>query len=337
MVVQGAATKAGIRSRLAFAAAIVLGCACMWPSTSDAFVGCKYSAGELRVFATAEDDNLTISREGEEINLVAESDEYGDGPSILLACRGGDPSVTNTDHISIEDSLASVLLDLGPGPLAPGATPEADGTSEIEITATPREPPAFLLVAGSDGADTINLGRTASGALGANLNAAAEPTPDADLELVGRQFVTVLGRRGADSISGQGGPGFTGPFGAALFMSGDDGNDTLTGGPRFDFIYDGDGRDRVVGSLGREYVISGEGRDRIATGPGADLVYSRDRGGKPDRVNCGGGPDQFVSHDGAKGGSCKVVTARHARFHLTTIQIIGLYTALFADDLTGGD
>ena len=73
-----------------------------------------YSVGEIR-------------RHGAQIEVR----EQGEGPA---RCSGDAPTVHNTDTIKIVlVDVSFVDLDLGGGAFAPGATPEAEGASEIEI------------------------------------------------------------------------------------------------------------------------------------------------------------------------------------------------------------
>jgi Ca2+-binding RTX toxin-like protein len=293
----------GLCARLAFAAALALACACLWPSASEAFVGCARSGTTLAVFATTEDDQVRIIRGGDAINLVA-GDEYGDS-EILLACSGGAATVTNTDTITIEDgSLFGVQIDLSNGQFAPGATAEPDGASEIEFKATTAAKFEVLSVVGSPGADTIDLGRTTTGRLGVNLNPAAEAgSPDPDLEFDGPGIPLISGRRGADVIRGQGVGGFAGPYDTRLVAAGGAGGDVIAGGTGSNVLLGGDGRDRLFGSNRRDVLLPEGGRDRAFTGGGNDLVYAEEDG--RDKINCAGGRDLAVLDPGDKGRSCR--------------------------------
>jgi len=297
---------------------VTAGFAAVWPAASSAYVGCTHSAGTLRVFATTDEDRVTVSRGGDAINVIGK-DQGGD-LSILLACSGGDPTVTNTDLIAIEnaetDFSVGAMIDLGGGPLAPGATPEADGSSEIEISARATGSYGLLGVSGGPGADAFDLGRSAGGALAVNLNAEAETeAPDPDLELVGREMLIVFGRKGADQIRAQGTPGFSGPFGAAFVGVGGQGADTIGGGTRLNLLRGGGGRDRLFGSVGRDLVLAGGGADRVVTGPGADLVLAK--GGGRDKVNCGGGLDLALIDRDDKGRSCRRDDLRGVKLELS--------------------
>jgi serralysin len=290
---------------LLICAAVALCCAAFWPASSHAFVGCTHSGGTLTAYGTGEEDQLTIVRGGDAINVVAEG---GGGPDILLGCVGGAATVFNTDLIAVENGEGeydvSATIDLSGGPFAPGATPEADGFSEIEITARPTGSYGTLGIAGTPGADALDLGRTASGALGANLNPGAEAaSPDPDLELTGREMAIVFAGGGRDLIRAQGAPGFAGAWGGALVAVGGPGADVIAGGTRLNYFRGGAGDDRLFGSVGRDLFLPQKGRDRVVLGAGADIVVGKD--GEPEKFNCGGGRDLALIDSRDKGRSCK--------------------------------
>ena len=277
------------------------------------------------MFATTDDDRITVVRSGDAIFVLAGS-EYGDSPEILLGCVGGAPTVHNTDLVSIEnaptDFSSSVEIDLSSGLLAPGATPEPDGSSEIEIRAKATGDYGILGISGTPGPDAVDLGQTPSGGFGINLNPAAEASPDVDVELVGPEFPVILGRDGADTIRAQGTPGFAGPYGAPFFASGGRGNDLIAGGTAFNFFRGGKGRDALFGSVNKDVVLPELGRDRAVTGPGPDRVIAGE--GDRDRVNCGGGKDQAVLDREDKGNSCQRRNPRELRVELTEPQEAGV-------------
>lgn len=319
--------RTGIARRLrhlASALPVALACAALWPSASQAFVGCTHSGTTLGVFATTDDDRVTVLRSGQAIFVLAGGDF---GPHILLACVGGAPTVQNTDLISVEngpsDFAPSVTIDLSAGPMAPGATPEPDGTSEIEIRANATGRYGVFAIRGTEGSDTFHLGTTASGAPGINLNPAEETAnPDADVEFAGRQLPVLFGRGGADTLAAQGAAGFAGPWTAPLFAAGGDGADAMGGGTGFNFFLGGDGRDRLFGSRGKDIFLPDAGRDRVATGAGPDAVVADE--GNRDKINCGGGKDIALLDPDDKGASCKRVRGRGFNPELTEQQDAGI-------------
>src|SRR5688572_19608735 len=127
-------------------------------------------------------ETATIGRTGDDITL--------DG----AACGGA--TVANTDTIAITTTGVPIeaVIDLTGGPLAPGLTPEADG-SEIEITINLPTGTPTLRILGSSGVDRI-----VAGASGINLNS-DETTADADVTITGTPVVVIDGRDGDDVIS----------------------------------------------------------------------------------------------------------------------------------------
>src|SRR5919201_4230830 len=140
----------------------------LWPAAvAQAAVSCSFDALTGTVSVTfAHGDVPTISRLGDAIAV--------DG----VAC--GTATVTNTDSIDVAfaDDFDSdtVVVDLAGGPLAPGATDEGDGSSEIEIEITGGDGSFDTLrIIGSSGPDGFT-----TDFLAVNLNA-GETVVDADV------------------------------------------------------------------------------------------------------------------------------------------------------------
>jgi hypothetical protein len=168
-------------------------------------------------------------------------------------------NVTNTDKIQIfrdgVNAPGGLDIDMTQGQFGPGATPESDGSSEIEIavTDTSSNPLGFtnvLRVIGSTGSDTIV----------ANMNGAVNFGNDFDLPDVtyaGAEFapfaVEVHGGPGNDRIRGA---GLARQGNVTLF--GEDGNDTLTGGPENDRLLGGVGDDRLASVDGFGESVDGD-------------------------------------------------------------------------------
>jgi RTX calcium-binding nonapeptide repeat (4 copies) len=257
----------------------------------------------VTVFLTAEDDSVVITRFGDQIAVV--TGPGGDG-EVLVPCSGGTPTIANTDLVAVQQSPAAgfslIAIDIRSGALAPGATPEADGTSEIEVSVSMAGDDSFLIVQATDAPETIQAGTTASGAAGLNLNAAGEPTPDPDIELVAGALMFVSGGGGADTISGQGGSGFAGPLQTALLGAfGEGGRDLLVAGPAGALLSGGGNPDRLIGSDRRDYLQGGNGKDVLLAGRARDEVSAVD--GRRERIRCGRGKDEGVvdRKDNAKG------------------------------------
>ncbi len=297
-VIAGGSIHAGRFTKLLLAAAAgALACVALWPASSQAFVSCNYSGGTVTVGLNETDDAVRIARGGDAINVIA-TGAFGEGPSILLNCAGGGATVTNTDLIAVEAAatarFGTVTFELGGGPLAPGATAEADGTSEIEVRANLFARSDFLDVTGTGLADVIHMGTLPNGATGINLNAAAEAAPDADIEATAADGVGLAAGAGNDVLLGRGAPGFAGPVSrrVAIGAIGGPGRDQLIAGRGPLFALGEGGRDRILGSQSPDFLEAGKGRDLIKAGRGRDLVITAE-GGR-DRVNCGAGNDLAV-------------------------------------------
>lgn len=145
------------------------------------------------VVAVTDGGVATIARSGEAVTV--------DG----IACQTA--TVTNTDLIQIElpgiSEAETVVVDLSAGPLAPGATDEGDGSSEIELEVELDGAPIgtfdMLQIVGSGGADTIDVQQDFS----VNLNA-DEETYDDDVAILGDGELELLGGDGNDLLSLEG-------------------------------------------------------------------------------------------------------------------------------------
>jgi hypothetical protein len=303
-----------IRRRLTLLSLTVLGAALLWPASSHAFVACSHSSGELTVNMTASDDSVTFQRFGDQIAVLTGSSldvyggyddygDYGDGETqILIPCTGGIPTVANTDHIGVVQSpkaeFGSVTIDESAGPFAPGATPEGDGTSEIEFGLNLPGRLSSVGVLGTDSPETFSFGTLPSGAPGANLNAGEEQpaNADADLEAPGSRYFIVDAEGGNDVVSGLGGPGLAGPLRTAFVIAdGGAGNDLLQAGPLGAELEGDEGSDTVIGSPRKDFLEGGSGKDKIFAGKGSDRVFAVDR--KKDYVVCGPGKRDYVVDD----------------------------------------
>jgi RTX calcium-binding nonapeptide repeat (4 copies) len=285
------------RQRLLLLALPILCGAMLWPASSQAFVACSDSGGELTVNLTADDDSVTFQRFGSQIAVLTGSsldedyEDYDEETQILIPCTGGTPTVDNTDHVTVVQSPGAdfgiVTIDASAGPLGPGATSESDGTSEIEFTLNLPGRNSGALVGTTDASEVVQMGTLASGAPGVNVNATNSSDPE--VEAIGADGLIVFAQGGNDVVTGLGGPGFAGPlrgtFGGAI---GGPGNDLLIAGPVTGSELDGDeGKDKLVGSPRQDYLSGGPGKDRLIAGRGNDRITALDR--RKDRVICGGG------------------------------------------------
>src|SRR5688572_23129359 len=169
-------------------------------------------------------ETATIGRTGDDITLNG------------VACGGA--TVANTDTIAVTTTgvATEIAIDLTGGPLAPGLTPEADG-SEIEITVNVSTGTPTLRILGSTAVD-----RLVAGASGINLNA-DETTADVDVTITGAPGLVIDGGDGDDILSLAGGAGTgTGREGSLL---GQAGNDLLLAGVAGSTFDGGLGTDEV--------------------------------------------------------------------------------------------
>lgn len=205
---------------------LALALSLLWPAAvARAAVSCSFDGGTGIVSVSfAHGDVPTISRLGDAIAV--------DG----VAC--GTATVANTDSIEVafadDPDSDLVVVDLTGGLLAPGATDEGDGSSEIEIQITGGDGSFDTLrIVGTSGPDAF-----ATSFLAVNLNA-GETVIDPDIAV-------------NDTIS--------------LELIGGDGDDELSL-DRFDAfalatLLGGEGDDRLYGRLGGDDVLdAGPGRD----------------------------------------------------------------------------
>jgi Ca2+-binding RTX toxin-like protein len=298
------------RRRLTLLALTVVGAALAWPASSQAFVACTVSGTELSVNLTADDDSVTFQRFGDQIAVLTGSslDEYGDDygyggdTQILIPCSGGTPTVTTIDKVSVMQSpsadFGTVTVDQIAGPFSPGATPEADGSPEIEFGLNLPGRDSIVLIGGTDASETFQTGTLPSGAAGVNMNAGAEQpaAADPDVEAPGAREIVVFAQGGNDAVSSAGGPGFVGPLrGGFESADGGAGNDVLLAGPNGSALDGEEGADTLIGSSREDFIYGGSGKDKIHSGRGNDRILSVDR--KKDVVACGGGHRDNVIGD----------------------------------------
>ncbi len=241
---------------------------------------CGVEFGTLKIDSNGAD--FTIARQGNRI-VVARG-------SQPVACSGPAASVDTIDRV-YGTGGDIITLDLRDGALEPGATPEADGSDEIEIRLAVTTPVILL----DDRARHVALGEGDDDAiidldLERTVNAAEAdvrvpiPTPfQASIEL----------RAGSgDDVISAGGAFFDLALRQHLLAFGGAGDDRLTG-PDWDggLLAGGAGRDRLAGGRGEDFLLGGGGGDRVRAGRGPDWVLP---GGGADRADCGRGRDIFT-------------------------------------------
>jgi hypothetical protein len=256
-------------------------------------VRCKVAGAELRVSGGG---YVQMTRSAQRIVLTRRGEP--------VACAGGSPTVRNIDRIEIRDTKR-LVVDLTEGPLAPGATDEGDGSSEIEIDISEVRFGAEVRL-GENG-DRVLLGALGERRAGINLNAGLEDPDTADPDITGRLHDSaapipielppigpvggLFAGDGDDVISANGGPGFDGPYPAYAAFFGRGGNDHLTVVTPDGLIggaFGGAGDDTLRGGPGTDYLIAGTGLDRFEAGRGSDVV---DTGNGWDKGDCGPGRD----------------------------------------------
>jgi len=266
--------------------------------TSCAYVGAPSNVLTVSVTGASE---AVITRRGQEIT----AGEYGDPPE---PCAGATPTVSNTDTIHVlfsGDNGPVAEVQLANGLLAPGATAEDVGASEIEILVS-GEGSGFRIV-GTSGDDRFRWGPAGANP-GLNINPADAGDQDVDVMVLGGTTAALLYAEGGacdDTITGDpisrdgyvyayGGPGNdvlttpAGNVGAVLY--GGAGNDVITGSASNDVLRGDAGHDRIAGRAGADNITGGTGRDRITGGAGRDLIKVHDSA--RDTVSCGSGRDQ---------------------------------------------
>lgn len=257
-------------------------------------------------------ENVTLRRSGEIIVVRHPSN------TRRLRCAGETPTVNNTDLISVEGIKykPALTIDLSRGPFAPGASPEADGSSEIEIGGSFGR--AFI--AGTSGPDDFRLG-AGGGVWGVNLNP-REASADVDLTGDQKPLYVVDAGAGADTIKlSAAGSGLPRPLRAGAWVFGGRGQDLLRGGPGSswlvgeggaDTLRGGRGRDRLdgwasddrlIGGKGADHASGWQGRDRFRLGRGNDSVHARD--GTREVIRCGPGVDSAFANPRDRLRSCR--------------------------------
>jgi Ca2+-binding RTX toxin-like protein len=284
---------------------------------AEARTSCAYSGPPENLLTVTSDGNLAeIARRGQRI-LVR---EYLERPK---RCSGGVPTVLNTDTIRVQLTGGFADLFLAGGPFAPGATPETEGASEIEVEFA--GPDILATVNGTALADVWQWGPGLERHAGLNLNAGTAGDQDVDVTIRG-SFAGLManGRGGNDSIVPAPGAGFPNDGVFSVGGSGDDrleathnggglieggpGDDVLLGGRRGDDLEAGGGNDTIRGAGGGDRIIGGPGRDLIRGGPGRDNIESRDA--KRDNVRCGPGRDRVKADPRDRLRGCELVRRR---------------------------
>lgn len=254
-------------------------------------IGCDYNA-ETRVLSVNVRDSvlgeeLVLRRAGARIRV---SEFFG--PPVN--CHGT-PTITNTDLIKLRAMGSNeVVLDLSKGPFAPGATPEPDGSPEIEIRGSGRLGSFWL--EGGPSAEHFRY-MSSSGQNGLNLNT-GPGDEDIDFLLPPKVELYVDGRRGSDTIE------VVPPVDLEVAAFGGSGNDTLLSDATGDvgeftgsLLEGGKGRDRIVGSPLSDFIFPGQGADMVEAEGGFDAISMLPDKHR-DRIDCGPGNDAVGNERG---------------------------------------
>lgn len=255
--------------------------------------GAQGSAGDvLAVRATEiEVDVAAIIRSGQK--LIVTDDRFGQAAK----CAGGTASVTTIDRIEFRGAQnSSLALDLREGVLGPGASPEADGSSEIEVEIDFEETGYTAILGAPDRTDY--LFGTATQPV-ADLNGSDAGSPEVDISLGETFSLIVRGDAGRDSLVADGGGLFESPMDRFLSFEGGPGADNLIGGSKADLLNGGPGPDELTG---------GPGRDELDGGPGGDRIDSAD--GVRDDILCAGGRDRVEADPEDRLSRCERVVER---------------------------
>jgi hypothetical protein len=234
---------------------------------ASAAVSCHFSRPDRLLEVTATDAFTRVVR-------VEDAIEIDDGQE-LVKCTGPTPTVLDSDRVQISHTGRSAdTVDLSGGPLAPGATPEPQGISEVELEYVGL---TFLHVRGTSEPDRLSFGPG-----GVNLNA------DDDTDVTG-QFSTLLveGRGGDDVIFPQ--PDYAAAATRRVLLGGG-GRDRLIATPDGAFLHGGNDRDGLIGSARADNLTGGRGKDVIRGGKHRDLIRAIDD--RKDRISCGPGLDR---------------------------------------------
>ncbi len=179
----------------------------------------------------------------------------------------GTATTSNTDEIVVEgptDTRETLVVDLSGGKLAPGATPEGAGQSEIEVRVELRDVVDLVRVVGPRSRASFAVG---SRGISLNRDDDVDITVDPDPIMV-----SLEGSRARDRLTAAGGYGAGRRFAGSAELRGLGSADVLVGGKGSDRMWGGRGRDllravdhkrdrKIDGDAGRDTVYFDRGRD----------------------------------------------------------------------------
>lgn len=235
------------------------------PPAAATMTTCSYVSTSKTLFISIVDPNDVVRVVRGEDDAIRVTNNLGE-----TICSGG-PTVANVDLIDVDDfgaSSVTFVIDLGGGPLAPGAKKEA-GSPEIEFTVSlGGSGKDELLVEGSGGGQNIRAGLE-----GVNLNAGEAAGVDVDVMLSGVNRVSMDGLGGDDRFDAQGGRATGDPLLVEVYGAlGGAGDDRLTSGDGGGTLAGGGGRDAITGGAEQDFVQGGPRGDRLLGGPQGDSL-----------------------------------------------------------------
>jgi len=229
---------------------------------------CTYDP-TTKVAGVVDSSGVKQLRVGVNGNLLFTQD--GGNPAINCAGGGAVATTTNTNRITVfaqaKGASDGVVLDQSKGAFAPGASPEADGKSEIELALSGQS--GHLTVLGTPGDDVIRVGALERLATSGAIDFGPDEDDDATFAA---SDVSLVGGDGADVLSGLGYL-IRDPARLPMGFSGGAGDDVISGGFGVDHFAAGAGNDTLNTVDGNpELVNGGLGVDRAVRDGGDTLT-----------------------------------------------------------------
>ena len=263
-------SRSGSIRRLAFGAAL----ACVAAGSAPALAGaspCTYNPTTkvASIVDSSGDKQLRVGVNGDQIFSQ-------DGGNPALSCVGGGSVATtaNTDRVSVfaqaKGASDGIVIDQLRGAFAPGASPEADGNSEIELALSGQS--GHLSVFGTPGNDVIRVRPLDRVSTIAAIGFGADDDDDVTFTA---SDVALVGGDGADLLSGQGyGSDLADPARLPIGFSGGNGDDDIRGGLGVDHFSGNAGNDSLQTADGNPELVSGGPDVDSAVRDGADVLFN---------------------------------------------------------------
>jgi hypothetical protein len=230
---------------------------------------CTYNPTQ-KVASVVDSSGLSQLRIGVNGNMIFTRD----GGNAPLNCVGGGTvaTTTNTDRIAVfaqsKSASDGVVLDQARGAFAPGATPEADGNSEIELALSGNS--GHLSVFGTPGDDVM---RVAGPFRAPSVSVLGFGSDEDDDVTFAASDVSLVGGDGADFLSGQGYGQLRDATTLPLGFSGGAGDDVIEGGLAVDHFSGNAGNDSLRTNDGNPELVSGGPGVDTAVRDGADTLF----------------------------------------------------------------